>query len=55
MEKRIKMTRVEHAETIKHILGPSPAPAPKMDIDKRVVQPTAILPLAQFADMLTQQ
>ena len=38
VEKRIKMTRVEHAETIKHILGPSPAPAPKMDIDKRVVQ-----------------
>ena len=37
------MTRVEHGQTLEHILSlkqeeEAPAPAPKMDIDKRVVQ-----------------
>ena len=60
MEKRIKMTRVEHGQTLEHILSlkqeeeEAPAPAPKIDIDKRVVQPTAIFPLVQlFADYST--
>ena len=60
MEKRIKMTRVEHGQTLQHILSlkqeeeEAPAPAPKIDIDKRVVQPTAVFPLAQlFADYST--
>ena len=53
------MTRVEHGQTLQHILSlkqeeEAPAPAPKMDIDKRVVQPTAVFPLAQlFADYST--
>ena len=58
VEKRIKMTRVEHGQTLEHILSlkqeeEAPAPAPKMDIDKRVVQPTAVFPLAHFADYST--
>ena len=55
------MTRVEHGQTLEHILSlkqqqeeEAPAPAPKIDIDKRVVQPTAVFPLAQlFADYST--
>ena len=56
------MTRVEHGQTLEHILSlkqeeeeeEAAAPAPKIDIDKRVVQPTAIFPLVQlFADYST--